>query len=129
MQKRERITKTVEYLMLGTALFFDLLSIIPIVNIVSWILDKLTFGMWFLIRGAGFVGFFNSKKPASETLMYIAGFIPVLSILPEVTVRVFRSIKMIQSEDKEYNLKRAENARKREQLRNETSYTPQRNAA
>lgn len=113
MEEKNRIPKTVEYLMIAVALFYDLLSFIPIVNIVTWILDKLTFGMWFFMRGAGWVGFFNAKKPTSETLLYIAGFIPILSMIPEVTARIYRSIKMIQYEDKEHNRKQREEAEKR----------------
>lgn len=89
--------------MLTVALIFDLLSIIPVVNWVIFILTPLTFGLWFALQGAGMVGVFNTKKAASEVGIYAIEFIPVVSILPGIFVRIYRTIKMIQLEDKEHN--------------------------
>ena len=105
---RERISKVTEWLMFGTAVFFDLLSIIPIVNWIIFVLTPLTFGLWFLMHNAGWVGFINTKKLKGDVAIYIIEVIPVLSMLPGITIRIYRSIKMIQSEDKEYNKKQSE---------------------
>jgi len=107
MAKKERISKTTEWLMIGTALFYDVVSLIPFGNWITFVLTPLTFGTWFLVHDAGWVGFFNYKKAGTDVTVYIIEAIPAVSLLPGITVRVFRAVKMIQLEDREHNEKQS----------------------
>jgi hypothetical protein len=92
-----RIPETTAFLMIGTALFFDLLSIVPVVNWIAAIFAWMTFGLWFLMRGVGFI---NPKKLATWGVAALIGLIPALSAIPELTLAVAVTIMLVRAEDR-----------------------------
>ena len=96
---KERIPKETYYLMLGTALFFDLISLVPGLNIVVIVFASLTFALWFAIRG---VSFTKNKKISRAGLVGIGiDVIPGASVLPAITYAVWRIVSVTRKEDKE----------------------------
>ena len=96
---------TVEILIaIFLALFFDLLSIIPFLNILVDCLAWFIFGLWFFLNGvppnSGY------KVVATATISFVAGFIPVISAFPELTLSIAAIMIIIRlDEKKEYALK------------------------
>ncbi len=82
--------------MICTAAVLDLISLIPIVNIVVDVLAWLIFFFWF--RELGFPFTKNNKLMGSVVVSFIIGFIPILSILPEITLGVLLNILIINGE-------------------------------
>lgn len=129
--KKERISDSNKYLIVGTAVFYDTLQalfglfhFIPVVGngfsivlgyMIS-ILAFLTFFVWFSVKG---VSFFRGKKAARRTLLWVSEYIPVLNSLPIPgwTFFTIYTIKMVQSEDKEENAKNSEEKEKKSNLR------------
>jgi len=95
--KRQRINSVAIIFMVAIAIIFDLISLIPFVNIVSELIAYAIFGLWFYLLG---VGFMNPKRFAVAAVSAIIGFIPFLSMLPELTVAVIVVILMVKSEDR-----------------------------
>ena len=95
--KRQRINSVTTIFMVTTAIIFDLISLIPIVNIVSELVAYVVFGVWFYLLG---VGFMNPKRFATAAVSAVIGFIPFVSMLPELTIAVVVVIFMVKSEDK-----------------------------
>ena len=95
--KPQRIDNIIAGLMIFTALIFDVLSIIPWVNIITDIAAILLFGLWFMLLG---VGFMNPRRIATWATAGIIEAIPILSILPGITVGVAATIFMVKLEDK-----------------------------
>ena len=91
--------------MIAVALLFDAMNaginFIPflgqILSVLVSIVAYCTFGFWFMKRG---VGFANPKSAASFFGSGLIEAIPVLNILPGVTIGVALTIAMVQLEDK-----------------------------
>ncbi|TSC84537.1 MAG: hypothetical protein G01um101417_202 [Parcubacteria group bacterium Gr01-1014_17] len=101
----QRIDSTTGGAMIGVALLFDAvnagLNLIPflgqILSVLVSIVAYCTFGFWFLKRG---VGFANPKRAVTFFGSGVIEAIPVLNILPGVTLGVALTIAMVQLEDK-----------------------------
>lgn len=83
-------------LMIATALFYDLLSIVPVVNWFVAIFAWLTFALWFMILGVGLI---SPKKVATWGSSAVIGVIPVLAAIPELTLAVIITVILIRAED------------------------------
>ena len=105
MKQEIRIDKTTGVVMVAVAVLFDAvnagLNLIPLLGqvlaVLVSIIAYLTFGFWFLRRGVGFV---NPKRAASFFGSAIIEAIPVLNILPCITVGVALTVLVVQLEDK-----------------------------
>ena len=87
--------------MLVGALFFDLLSIVPVVNWFSNIAYQLLYFIIFSIKG---VFYFKNKKIIGVTLVCaVLEFIPLASILPANTFQTWRIITASRIEDRAQN--------------------------
>ncbi len=85
-------------IMICTALVFDLLSIIPFINIIVDIIAWTIFLLWFYLSGVSF-----SKHPhilGVAAGSFIIGAIPFLSILPEITAGVVTNIAITRMQEK-----------------------------
>ncbi len=92
--KRNRIGLATIIFMPVVALFFDLLSLlIPGAGAMGWIV----IGIWLLLLG---VSPFTIKRLATAGVSALVEIIPILSVLPSVTVGVIVIIGMVKSEDK-----------------------------
>lgn len=87
-----RISKTTFWLMVGVAIFFDLIQIILTLLAVGIVADSLitvvaglTFFLWFKLKG---VQFNNSKKILTAGGSFLVEAIPVLNVIPTWTISV-----------------------------------------
>lgn len=94
---RSRIDNTTASFMIVVALIFDLLNWIPFVNIVIAIIAWLIFGLWFYIKG---VGFLNPRRLATAAGGFLIEVIPLLAWLPGLTTAIIITIIMVKSEDR-----------------------------
>jgi hypothetical protein len=95
--KTERISNFTAGLMVIVALLFDLVGIIPLVNILSQFTALLIFGLWFFFLGVGFI---NPQRFAAALISTVIELIPFVSILPGLTVAVIICIVTVRTEDK-----------------------------
>lgn len=95
--KPRRINSLNAGLLIFVAIIFDLLSIIPFLNVITSFVAWLIFLVWFYILGVGFI---NPKRFATIAISFIIGVIPILSILPELTIAIIATIIMVKSEDR-----------------------------
>jgi hypothetical protein len=91
-----RIDKQTAISMVVVAILFDLISIVPGLNVVSLVLGNLTFGLWFKMKGVGLIG---KKKIATWGGEGIIEAIPALSALPGITVGVILMLVITRTED------------------------------
>jgi hypothetical protein len=84
-QKPQRISNVMAALMIALAVVFDLLSLIPLVNILVDFIAWVTFGLWLLFLG---VGFMNARRLATMLTSVTIEAIPFLSFLPGITVAI-----------------------------------------
>ncbi len=116
-EPKERIPKSTGWVMIGTAIFLDLLNIIPGLNIIVDVAYIMLFPAWFYLRGASF-----TKNPAmlkTTVIAFIIGFIPFLSsIIPELSGSVIKNVRFVQDEDRRMIAKfqRAQAERNRAQM-------------
>lgn len=111
MEKIDRIPKGTAILMVGVALFFDLLQMFLNFVLIGFILNPilvtpiafLTFYLWYKMRGVGL------SDSAKRFAVYVAGFllelIPILNTLPGLTLSTLTMIMIVRAEDKAENLK------------------------
>lgn len=92
-----RIDNVTAGLMVALAVAFDLLSLIPFVNIVVDVAALVSYGIWFAIKGVGFI---NPRRFATMVVTVVVEAIPALSVLPGFTVAIIATILMIKSEDR-----------------------------
>lgn len=95
-QPKSKIDNTTASLMIGTALFFDVLSVIPIVNFFSSFFAFMTFSVWFMIKGVGLI---NPKKLATPVISVIIELIPAVSAIPSITLTILVTISIIKKEE------------------------------
>lgn len=93
--RNSKISKTTFYEMLVVALFFDAISLIPIVGTISDVGALLIFYIWYKMCG---VSFSNPKRGASLIITAIIEAVPLLDMLPTWTAEV---IYMYTLENKE----------------------------
>ncbi|MEA1929547.1 MAG: hypothetical protein U9M92_01500 [Patescibacteria group bacterium] len=79
------------------ALVLDLISLIPIVNIIvaptAWII----FGLWLYILG---VGLLNMRRLAAPIISLIIEVIPAVSVIPSLTLAMIITIVIVRFEEK-----------------------------
>ena len=75
---KSRIGQIEGYAMIGVAGLFDIISIVPFLNIVSEILAAIVFGIWFITNGVP--PRISYKVVATAVGSAIIGLIPELSI-------------------------------------------------
>lgn len=108
-EKRNRVGSSSKILMLGTAIFFDVLQgLFSLIPFLGWILGFLisifaflTFFVWMKIKGWGLSD--NVKKIFVQWFLPIGELIPIVNILPIWTTRVILQLLFIEMEDAIYN--------------------------
>jgi|SRR3989338_3676382 len=95
-ERPKRIDNLTAGFMITTAVFFDLVSLIPIVNIISTPIGYFIIFWWFYNKK---VKLFNLKGTIWALVTGTIEFIPAVSILPSITVYTIRTIMMVKSED------------------------------
>ncbi len=96
-KKEMRIDWITGFLMITTAVFFDLLSLIPIVNIFVDVIAALTFGLWFILKNVPLI---NPRRLATALIALIIEAVPAISALPAITIGVIIIILTVIVEDK-----------------------------
>lgn len=97
--KKQRVTFGLVFLMEGTALLFDAVSIIPFANIVVVPAAAFTFWLWFKIHGID-IGFTSPKRLLTMSTGSLIEIIPVISALPGWTAAVGITLGLVYFEDK-----------------------------
>jgi len=117
-EQRNRIPASTARAMLAIALVFDLIGVIPLVNILSTIATWIIFPVWFWRRGAKFTK--SPKMIGYSAVSFVVGLIPLINkILPELFLGVYMNIRLIKKEDAAYN-KAQERSIKQQQNRSIT---------
>jgi len=96
-QSNSKIDNTTASLMVATAVFFDVLSIVPVLNWFSTFFAFMTFGVWFMIKGVGLI---SPKKIAAPIISVIIELIPAISAIPSITLMIIVTISVIKAEEK-----------------------------
>lgn len=97
-KKPRRIDPVTRYKLIGTAIIFDLISIIPVVGQFLAIGGAgITFYIWFKMLGVSFI---SPKKIVTTVVEYIGEAIPVVSALPLITTGTIIMIVLTDIEDK-----------------------------
>lgn len=91
-----RIDTTTAVFMVIVAVFFDLISIIPGLNIVSLIFGNGILGFWLFTKG---VGLMSGKKIATWGIETLVEAIPALSAFPSITIGVIVIVAITRTED------------------------------
>lgn len=108
--------------MIGTAIFLDLISIIPAANWVSTVANIFIFPFWFILRG---VVFFKNPKILKRSLLVVAlEAIPFVSIVPAISAGVFQTVSSVQKED-QAAITAWENAQTEQQMNNQRAIAAQ----
>ena len=102
--EQERIPAGTKGAMIATALLFDginaAVNLIPflgqVLSVLVSIIAYMLFAFWFLMRGVGFV---NPKRAVSFFGSSTIELIPILNVLPGVTLGVVLTIYMVKLED------------------------------
>ena len=91
-ENKPKISEATKWLMLGTAIFFDLISLVSLIPFIGWIAGWCvwvfafgTFWLWFKING---LDFFKPKNVGGFIVGSIIELIPYINILPGWTVTV-----------------------------------------
>lgn len=97
-KKQPRITNTSAFLMVGTAIVFDLISIVPVIGqAVAVVGSAIVFLIWFLILRLPLI---SPKKLLTIALSYLGESVPAISVLPLITLGVILMIVFTRAEDK-----------------------------
>lgn len=95
----ERISKTTGWLMIGTAILFDVIGLIPLINIAPAIANFVLFPIWFYTRGVTYTK--NKSVLWWTAVTSVIGLVPFLSsVLPELTTGVVRNVLHVRKQDK-----------------------------
>lgn len=84
--------------MIVVALFFDLLSLIPFLNIIIALVAWCIFFLWFFLMGTSF-----DKHPETLAIAggcFVFGLIPFFSALPEITAGIVANLLIIRIREK-----------------------------
>jgi len=107
MEKRKRIGKKQKVALLMAALIVDLISFVPILNIIVTIFAWFFFWIWFaLLRVSRFR---NANRFATMATATIIELIPMVSIFPAWIWSTYKVIKSVQEEDDKYNKNQEDN--------------------
>ncbi|MFA6094564.1 MAG: hypothetical protein WC757_01605 [Candidatus Paceibacterota bacterium] len=102
-EPRDRISKTTMYVMVSIGFVYDLLGLIPFVNIATAIVAPFHFWAWFKIKGAKYIEP-NAIDITKKVSMWILEAIPVVGeILPGLTLQVYFAARKVRKDDKAYN--------------------------
>ncbi len=101
--EKHSITTTTKILMVGTAIFFDVLQILvtlipgigPILAFFVNIFAQMTFWLWFHIKG---VKYNSSKRLGAVVGGFLIELIPFLNVLPGITVQVLIILTTLEAE-------------------------------
>ena len=92
MENKPQISEATKWLMLGTAIFFDVVSLVSLIPFVGWVLGWLvwlfatmTFWLWFKMAGMNFSKPKNVLGLAGGSVMEM---IPYLNALPIWTATI-----------------------------------------
>lgn len=85
MEQPRKIGVVTTTSIIALAILFDVISLIPIINIFSGLTAWLIFSTWFYLLG---FGLFNSRRIATTGLSLLAEIIPFISSLPTITTGV-----------------------------------------
>ncbi|MFA6338533.1 MAG: hypothetical protein WCW87_00505 [Candidatus Paceibacterota bacterium] len=105
---RERISGIDYDLMIGTAIFFDILNLIELIPVIGWIFGLIIdllgyslFGLWFASKS---ISIWEAKKARTFIISAVVSAIPeVGAFIPDYTFMVWRVTKIVREEDAEYN--------------------------
>ncbi len=92
-----RIKTWVFCAMLIVAIILDLVSLIPAANDITLVIAGILFGLWWWKLGLGFL---NLKKIITYSLSVIVEAVPILAVLPAVTLAVVVTFVISRGEDK-----------------------------
>ncbi len=96
--KEPRINSTQAALLVGTAVVFDLVSLIPAIGqAIATVGSAVVFCIWFLILHVPLI---SPKKLLTWSLAYLVELVPVLSALPGITTGVILMIAITRTEDR-----------------------------
>lgn len=95
--KKERISTTETVGLVAFALICDVLSFIPVANIIIAMIAPIIFGLAFYLNGISLI---SPKKAMTAGLSLIVEMVPVLSSLPAYTAGVLVIIYLTNVEDK-----------------------------
>lgn len=95
-EKRKRIGLLSIIFMPMVAVFFDILDLIPGINLVAGIGFWIVMTLWLTLLG---VSMFSVRRLATAGASIIIGVIPFLSALPQLTLATIAIILMVKSED------------------------------
>lgn len=84
--------------MIVVALFFDLLSLIPFLNIVVAFVAWCIFFLWFFLVGASFNN--HPETLAIAGGCFVFGLIPFFSAIPEITAGILANLLIIRIKEK-----------------------------
>ncbi len=88
-EKEKPIPSTTKWLMRGTAIFFDIISIIPVVNWIVDVVAYLTFGVWFMMHGRNIFSFGKPRRLFGTIITGIVEAIPGVSAIPTWSILIW----------------------------------------
>jgi len=83
--------------MIAVAIFYDVLSFIPGINLISEIFGIGTFALWWYFSGIGLI---NTKKIVTWATSGFVELIPAVSALPSFTAGVIITVLLTRAEEK-----------------------------
>lgn len=107
---KKEISSTTKWLMLGVAIFFDVVSLLSLIPVAGWILGFfvwlfafMTFWTWFMMYDINIIGFKNPKKLVGTAIgsiieMTPLGFIPAWTFLMLYLTRVEKIINQVANQ-------------------------------
>lgn len=96
-EKKNRIGNSELFMLIPFAVVFDLLSLIPGVNVVVVVIAQFLLALFFRIHK---VNVLSKKRLVTFIIATIAEAIPVLSILPALTIETIIMVAITRAEDK-----------------------------
>jgi hypothetical protein len=91
------------------SLFFIIPIFYTVISLLSTLLAYFVFTIWFLLKGVNMWSFDNGQRVGINLVSGIIELVPILNILPAITVMVWRHVKISQKEDQ---VKEADQAQK-----------------
>jgi hypothetical protein len=100
----------------GIGILFLLIPLVyTAVSFISTLLAYFVFTIWFFLKGVNMWSFTNAQRVGINLLSGIIEFLPLVNLLPAITVMVWRHVKISQVEDR---IKEADQAKKIQQQLN-----------
>jgi hypothetical protein len=95
MKEKHTITKSTKMQMVMFTLLFDLISLIPIVDLFTDPIWQMSMALWFHMNG---INYNSTKRISSVVAGTVIGLIPGLNMLPELTLELFIIFSTIEME-------------------------------